>query len=366
MGELRGTHVPVLLGRCLELLAPALSRGDRTVHVDATLGLAGHAEAVLAAHPQTTLIGLDRDPEALAHARARLAPYAGRIHLVHAVYDELPEVLDRLGFARVDGVLFDLGVSSLQLDAPDRGFAYAQDAPLDMRMDQTTGVPAEEVVNGYSHGELARVLRVYGEEKFAGRIASAIVRERERARITSSARLAELVREAIPAPARRTGGHPAKRTFQALRIEVNRELAALETALPAALDALAPGGRLVVLSYHSLEDRITKQSLGARARSTGPVDLPVELPGTGPTLRLLSRGAELPSEAEVAANPRAASVRLRAAERIDPERVEATEGTSTTGRTRRAARERPRRGVRALHQPGAAAPDSSTMDEHEE
>jgi|HigsolmetaAR206D_1030411.scaffolds.fasta_scaffold03785_3 16S rRNA (cytosine1402-N4)-methyltransferase len=340
MGELRGTHVPVLLERCLELLAPALDRPDRTtVYVDATLGLAGHAAAVLAAHPRTVLVGLDRDTEALAHARVRLAPYADRVHLVHAVYDELTEVLARLGYAEVDAVLFDLGVSSLQLDAPDRGFAYARDAPLDMRMDQTTGITAEEVVNTYSHGDLARVLRVYGEERFASRIASAIVRERQRARLTSSARLAELVRQSIPAPARRTGGHPAKRTFQALRIEVNRELAALETALPAALDALSVGGRVVVLSYHSLEDRITKQVFASRARRTGPIDLPVELPGSGPTLRLLSRGAELPGEAEVAANPRAASARLRAAERIDP----TDDRTPTTGR--RADRERPGRAV---------------------
>ncbi|MCX4471003.1 16S rRNA (cytosine(1402)-N(4))-methyltransferase RsmH [Micromonospora sp. NBC_01655] len=344
MGELRGTHVPVLLERCLELLAPALDRGDRTIHVDATLGLAGHAEAVLQRHPRTVLIGLDRDTEALAHARVRLARFADRVHLEHAVYDELPEVLGRLGYPAIDGVLFDLGVSSLQLDAPDRGFAYAQDAPLDMRMDQTRGVTAEEVVNSYPHPDLARVLRVYGEEKFAGRIASAIIRERERARITSSARLAELVRESIPAPARRTGGHPAKRTFQALRIEVNRELAALETALPAALDKLAVGGRMVVLSYHSLEDRLTKAALTDRVRSKGPVDLPVELPGFGPTFRLLSRGAELPGEAEVTANPRAASVRLRAAERIDPEAEQ--QG--------RADRERSRRRVRAMHQPGSA------------
>ncbi|MFC7548450.1 16S rRNA (cytosine(1402)-N(4))-methyltransferase RsmH [Plantactinospora sp. GCM10030261] len=346
MEELRGTHVPVLLERCLELLAPALDRRDRTVYVDTTLGLGGHAEAVLTAHPNAELIGLDRDPEALAHARARLARYADRIHLVHAVYDELPAVLADLGRSNVDGMLFDLGVSSLQLDAPDRGFAYAQDAPLDMRMNQTVGATAEDVVNGYPHGELARVLRVYGEEKFAGRIASAIVRERERGRITSSARLAELIREAIPAPARRTGGHPAKRSFQALRIEVNGELAALERALPAALDALALGGRLVVLSYHSLEDRITKQAFAGRARSTGPVDLPVELPGTGPTLRLLSRGAELPGEGEVATNPRAASVRLRAAERIDPD----------DERTAWGRRERPYRGSRALRTPGAVRP----------
>ncbi len=349
MGELRGTHVPVLLERCLELLAPALGRSGRTVHVDATLGLAGHAEAVLQAHPETILVGLDRDTEALEHARVRLARFADRIHLEHAVYDELPEVLDRLGYPTVDGILFDLGVSSLQLDAPDRGFAYAQDAPLDMRMDQTRGVTAEEVVNTYTHPELARVLRVYGEEKFAGRIASAIIRERERARITSSARLAELVRESIPAPARRTGGHPAKRRFQALRIEVNRELAVLETALPDALDRLSVGGRLVVLSYHSLEDRLTKHALADRVRSTGPVDLPVELPGSEPTFRLLSRGAELPGEAEVAANPRAASVRLRAAERIDPQ-------DRQQGRTDR---ERYRRRVKAMHQPGTGSATGS-------
>ncbi|WP_213455144.1 16S rRNA (cytosine(1402)-N(4))-methyltransferase RsmH [Rhizomonospora bruguierae] len=347
MGELRGTHVPVLLGRTLELLAPALdlatSATRPAVHVDATLGLGGHAEAVLRAHPRAVLVGIDRDPEALALARRRLAPYADRTHLVHAVYDQLPEVLAELGLAEVDGVLFDLGVSSLHLDAPDRGFAYARDAPLDMRMDQSRGLTAEDVVNGYPAGELTRVLRVYGEERFAARIVGAIVRERERSRLTSTARLAELVRESIPAPARRTGGNPAKRTFQALRIEVNGELAALEVALPAALDALAPGGRAVVLSYHSLEDRITKRAIAARARATGPVDLPVELPGTGPTLRLLTRGAEQAGEAEVAANPRAASVRLRAAERIDERRRTAAQ----------AARERPRRGA-APGGPGAA------------
>lgn len=356
MAELRGTHVPVLLGRCLELLAPALDRTGRpTVHVDATLGLGGHAEAVLAAHPQTRLVGLDRDPEALAHARARLARFGDRVQLVHAVYDELPDVLARLEVDRIDGVLFDLGVSSLQLDAADRGFAYARDAPLDMRMDQSRGVTAAEVVNSYPAGDLARVLRVYGEERFANRIAAAIVRERQRHPITSSARLAELVRDAIPAPARRTGGNPAKRTFQALRIEVNRELAALEAALPAALDALAPGGRIVVLSYHSLEDRITKRALAARARSTGPIDLPVELPGTGPTLRLLSRGAELPSDAEVAGNPRAASVRLRAAERIDPD--------SASNDPVRSARERTRRRTTALHTPTAVARPRSAAAE---
>jgi 16S rRNA (cytosine1402-N4)-methyltransferase len=311
MGE-RDVHVPVLLERCLELLAPALARPG-ALYLDATLGLGGHAEAVLLAHPQARLLGLDRDPQALALAGQRLAPFADRTRLVHAVYDELPEVLDG---EPIDAGLFDLGVSSMQLDDAGRGFAYAQDAPLDMRMDQTRGITAAEVLNTYGHGELARVLRVYGEEKFASRIAASILREREKSPLTSSARLAELVREAIPAPARRTGGHPAKRTFQALRIEVNRELAALERALPAALDALRPGGRLVVLSYQSLEDRLVKQAIAGRTRSTVPVELPFEPPGSEPPLRTLTRGAELPDAAETAANPRAASVRLRAVERI--------------------------------------------------
>ncbi|GAB7047377.1 16S rRNA (cytosine(1402)-N(4))-methyltransferase RsmH [Catenuloplanes indicus JCM 9534] len=339
--QARGTHVPVLLERCLALLAPALT-GDAPVYVDTTLGLGGHAEAILTANPRLTLIGLDRDTEALEHSRRRLDRFADRTHLVHAVSSELPDVLERLGYEQIDGALFDLGVSSLQLDAPDRGFAYAQDAPLDMRMDQDRGITAEDVVNDYEPGALVRVLRVYGEEKFATRIVSAIVRERGRSRITSTARLAELVRDSIPAPARRTGGNPAKRTFQALRIEVNGELAALEAALPAALDALAPGGRVVVMSYQSLEDRIVKQAFAARARSTGPIDLPVELPGTGPTLRLITRGAEPPTEDEVAENPRAASVKLRAAERI------AGGDTGTV-------RERSRRSRR----PGAGAPESS-------
>jgi 16S rRNA (cytosine1402-N4)-methyltransferase len=311
-------HIPVQLERTLELLAPALDR-PRAVHVDATVGLGGHAEAVLAAHPDLTLVGLDRDPQALAHSRQRLAPYAERVKLEHAIYDELSEVLERLAMDTVDSVLFDLGVSSLQLDEAGRGFAYAQDAPLDMRMDQTTGITAAEVVNTYPAQALTRVLRVYGEEKFASRIAAAIVRERSKAPLNSSARLADLVRDSIPAAARRTGGHPAKRTFQALRIEVNGELAALDAALPEAIDALSMGGRIVVLSYHSLEDRIVKQAFAARARSSAPVDLPVVPPGSGPTLRLLTRGAELPTPAEVSANPRAASVKLRAAERIDPD-----------------------------------------------
>jgi 16S rRNA (cytosine1402-N4)-methyltransferase len=317
-----GAHVPVQLERCLELLGPALTQPD-AVHLDATLGLGGHAEAVLAAHPDLTLIGLDRDPLAVAPARQRLAGFGNRVRVVQAVYDELAEVLAAEGIAevrggRLDGALFDLGVSSMQLDDPARGFAYAHDAPLDMRMDQTSGRTAAEIVNTYSAADLARILRVYGEERFAQRIAAAIVRARSKAPLDSSARLAELVRDSIPAAARRTGGHPAKRTFQALRIEVNGELAALERALPAALDALRYGGRIVVLSYHSLEDRLVKQAFAERARSSAPVDLPFVPAGSGPTFRLLTRGAEQASTEEVAANPRAASVRLRAAERMVP------------------------------------------------
>ena len=309
------THVPVLKDRVLTLLAPALE--DRpAVAVDATLGLGGHAEALLEAHPRLTLVGLDRDPDALERSRNRLARYAARVHLVHAVYDRMPEVLADLGIGGVDGVLFDLGVSSLQLDVAERGFAYAQDAPLDMRMDRTSGVGADTVVNTYPVAELARILRDYGEERFAQRIARAIDRERRVAPLRSTARLAELVREAIPAATRRRGGHPAKRTFQALRIEVNGELDALRAAVPSALDALTVGGRVVVLSYHSLEDRIVKQAFAALAVDRTPQDLPVPLPEAGPQLRLLTRGAESASDEEIAANPRAASVRLRAAERI--------------------------------------------------
>ncbi|MGH3714772.1 MAG: 16S rRNA (cytosine(1402)-N(4))-methyltransferase RsmH, partial [Micromonosporaceae bacterium] len=293
-------HVPVMLRRVLELLGPALADRD-AVCVDATLGLAGHAEALLAAYPRLTLIGLDRDPAALARARARLEPYAGRVHFVHTVYSELTDVLAELGHERIDGILFDLGVSSLQLDEAARGFSYAQDAPLDMRMDPTTGRTAEEVVNSYPVAALRKIFSEYGEERFAGRVAAAIDRERKRAPIVSSAALAELVRDAIPAAARRKGGHPAKRVFQALRIEVNGELDAVRDAIPAALDALRVGGRIAVLAYHSLEDRIVKRELVAGATSTAPIGLPVEPEGTAPELRLLTRGAEVPDEAEVAA-----------------------------------------------------------------
>ncbi len=309
----RPAHVPVLLDRCVALLAPALSAAGAVV-VDCTLGMGGHAEALLA-RTGARLVGLDRDPEALLRSRQRLAPYADRITLVHAVYDALPAALAELGLSRVQGVLFDLGVSSLQLDEAARGFAYGKDAPLDMRMDPTSGTTAADVVNGYDRRALARVLREYGEERFATRIADAVVRERAREPFTGTARLAELVRTAIPAATRRTGGHPAKRTFQALRIEVNDELGVLRRAMPRAVDALAVGGRIVVLSYQSLEDKVVKAELVRRATSDVPVDLPFVPAGSAPELRMLVRGAEQAAAAEVAANPRAASVRLRAAER---------------------------------------------------
>ena len=308
-------HIPVMRERVLALLAPAL-QGPGAVLVDATCGLGGHAACALDAFPQLRLIGLDRDPVALRLSGERLAPFGERVTLVHAVYDEVPEVLASLGLSRVQGILFDLGVSSMQLDEADRGFAYSVDAPLDMRMDQESGITAADVVNTYDAAELARVLREYGEEKFAARIAHRIVTEREQAPFTSSARLVEVVRESIPAAARRTGGNPAKRTFQALRIEVNGELDILRRAIPAALEALAVGGRIVVMSYQSLEDRIVKRAFAGGAEVRVPHGLPVIPADRQPWLRLLTRGAEQASAEEIAVNPRSAPVRLRAAERV--------------------------------------------------
>ncbi len=306
-------HLPVLLERCVELLAPA-AQHEGAVVVDATLGLGGHSEALLRACPQARVIGIDRDREALRLATERLA--TERFTGVHAVYDELPEVLRELGIDAVDGVLFDLGVSSMQIDEASRGFSYMADAPLDMRMDQSTGMSAAEVVGTYSAADLERVLREYGEERFARRIAERIVATREGASITTTGALVDLIRAAVPTAAQRTGGHPAKRTFQALRIEVNEELAVWQRAVTRALDALTVGGRIVVLAYHSLEDRITKRALAAGATSSTPPGLPVELPEHAPYLRLLTRGAEQASPAEQLTNPRSTSVRLRAAERI--------------------------------------------------
>jgi len=315
-------HVPVLLDRVVALLAPSL-QSEGAVMVDATLGLGGHTEAVLTHCSLARVIGIDRDPEALARAGERLAAFGDRFTGVHAVYDELPDVLDELGLGHVgavDAVLFDLGVSSMQLDVRERGFAYAADAPLDMRMDGTSGPTAADVLNTYPAKDLARVLREYGEERFANKIAAAVVRQREQAPFTTSARLVELLYAEIPAPARRTGGHPAKRTFQALRMEVNDELAVLRRAIPAAIDAIRVGGRVVVESYHSLEDRLVKQAFTAVTRSVAPPDLPVVPEELQPALRLVTRGAEKADADEIAANARAASVRLRAIERLKPTR----------------------------------------------
>lgn len=308
-------HVPVMRDRVIALLAPAID-APGAVLVDATLGLGGHAEHALSSFPRLHVIGLDRDAEALRLSAERLSVFSERVTLVHAVYDELPEVLDQLGHRRVQGVLFDLGVSSMQLDDADRGFAYSQDAPLDMRMDQASEVTAADILNTYSAGDLARVLRQYGEERFAGRIAARIVVERKVEPFTTSARLVDLIRHAIPAPARRTGGNPAKRTFQALRIEVNGELDALRRAIPAALDALALGGRIVAMSYQSLEDRIVKHALAVGAHPDVPVGLPIVPDSMKPWLRLITRGAESASDDEITINPRGASARVRAAERV--------------------------------------------------
>jgi 16S rRNA (cytosine1402-N4)-methyltransferase len=245
-----------------------------------------------------------------------LARFGDRVILVNTVYDHIGDAVREAGFSSVSGVLFDLGVSSMQLDVAERGFAYAKDAPLDMRMNPREGLSAADVLNTYSAGDLARVLKEFGEERFARRIADAIVAERAVQPFVTSARLVDLIRESIPAPARRTGGNPAKRTFQALRIEVNDELGAWRRALPAALDAVEPGGRIVVLAYHSLEDRIAKRTFAAATTSVAPHDLPVVPPELTPKFRLVTRGAELASDAEVADNPRAKPVRLRAVERI--------------------------------------------------
>ena len=310
-------HVPVLLDRCVELLTPALTRHDPTgagaVLVDATLGAGGHAERFLTDLPGLRLVGLDRDPTALSIAEARLSRFSDRLTFVRTRYDGYWAQRDE---AEVDGVLFDLGVSSMQLDRRERGFSYAHDAPLDMRMDPDAPLTAADVLNTYDAKALARVLREFGEERFASRIASEVVRRRQRAPLRTTGELVELLYVAIPAPARRTGGHPAKRTFQALRTAVNGELDSLRDALPAAMDALSTGGRIVVMSYQSLEDKIVKSEFAAATASRTPEGLPVELPGHGPHFVALTRGAEKANAEELELNPRSASVRLRALEKV--------------------------------------------------
>jgi 16S rRNA (cytosine1402-N4)-methyltransferase len=309
-------HISVMRDTCIDLLTPAINKSEKPVVVDATLGLGGHSEALLESNPNLVLIGIDRDIDAIKKAQSRLVKFENRIHLNHSVFDEITDVVKSFGFEKVDGILFDLGVSSMQLDQSERGFSYSHDAPLDMRMDRSTGITASEILNSYAPGELVRILRTYGEEKFATRIVENIIKERAKAPLNSTAQLATLVKESIPAATRRTGGNPAKRTFQALRIETNDELGAVNRAIPQALELLKVGGRLVVMSFQSLEDRIVKEFFAQATTSGTPRDLPVDLPEFAAKFALVVRGSVLPSEAEIAANSRAQSVRLRAIERV--------------------------------------------------
>jgi 16S rRNA (cytosine1402-N4)-methyltransferase len=316
MNDASTQHISVMLDRCVELLSPTILLNEHPIIVDCTLGLGGHTEALLEKFPNLTVLGIDRDPIALERATARLARFGERFKPSHAIFDRINEVVASHGYEKVNGVLFDLGVSSIQLDEVDRGFSYSQDAPLDMRMDRTKGITAAEIVNTYAPGALVKVLRTFGEEKFATRIVENIVKARAIAPLNSTKELAELVKESIPAATRRTGGNPAKRTFQALRIETNDELGAISRALPLALDLLSVGGRVVVLSFQSLEDRIVKEIFVERATSKTPRDLPVELPEFAAKFALVSKSGETPSDQELSNNPRSASVRLRAIEKV--------------------------------------------------
>lgn len=309
-------HVSVMRDRCIDLLTPAIAASEHPVVVDATLGLGGHAQALLSKFPHLTVIGIDRDADAIAAATQRLAPFADRLRTSHATFDHIADAVTSHGFTKIEGALFDLGVSSMQLDQSERGFSYSQDAPLDMRMDRTQLLTASEIVNTYEPGQLVRILRTYGEEKFATRVVERIVKARAIAPLNSTSQLADLIKEAIPAATRRTGGNPAKRTFQALRIETNDELGAITRALPAALGLLNIGARLVVMSFQSLEDRIVKELFVASTTSGTPRGLPFDLPELAAKFSLVVRGSETPSEQEINENPRSASVRLRAIERV--------------------------------------------------
>ncbi|CAN2190548.1 COG0275 Predicted S-adenosylmethionine-dependent methyltransferase involved in cell envelope biogenesis [Candidatus Nanopelagicaceae bacterium] len=315
MGE-KMQHISVMRDRCVDLLAPAIEASANPVVVDATLGLGGHTEALLQRFENLTVIGIDRDEIALERARKRLAPFGDRLKTAHCIFDEISSVVESFGYSHINGALFDLGVSSIQLDETDRGFSYSQDAPLDMRMDRSRGITASEILNTYEPGRLVKILRTYGEEKFATRIVENIVKARAIAPLNSTTQLATLVKESIPAATRRTGGNPAKRTFQALRIEANDELGAITRALPDALELLMVKGRLVVMSFQSLEDRIVKEVFAEASTSKSPRNLPVELPEYAAKFALVIRSGETPSQEELDANPRSASVRLRAIEKV--------------------------------------------------
>jgi 16S rRNA (cytosine1402-N4)-methyltransferase len=308
-------HEPVLLQRTIELLGPALE-SDGAILVDGTLGLGGHSEAFLERYPMMILVGIDRDKNALRLAGERLERFADRVHLIHAIYDEIEDVLDELGFESANAILLDLGVSSMQLDEAERGFAYSYAAPLDMRMDASVGKTAAQILNEYPEEKLAKIFKDFGEERYAKAIARDIVGIRLKTPFSTSTQLASLIAKVVPFIPGKSSGHPAKRVFQALRIEVNAELDVLEKTMPAAIRALKVDGRLLVLAYQSLEDRIVKQSLVAASTSSTPIELPFELPEHAPVVRLLVKGAEMATEAEILRNPRAASVRLRAAIKI--------------------------------------------------
>ena len=302
--------------RCVDLLAPSIELHSNPVVVDATLGLGGHTEALLKRFPQLTVIGIDRDPQALAQAKQRLSSFGERIKTSHAIFDEISDVVSAHGYSHVSGVLFDLGVSSMQLDERERGFSYSHDAPLDMRMDATQGVTAFEIINDYEPGALVKILRTFGEEKFATRIVENIIKARAQAPLNSTMELATLIKESIPAATRRTGGNPAKRTFQALRIAVNDELGAITRAIPQALDLISVGGRVVVMSFQSLEDKIVKEIFVEASTSKSPRNLPMDLPEYAAKFSLVIRASEKASEREQDENPRSTSVRLRAIERV--------------------------------------------------
>ena len=313
--NLESLHEPVMLARTLELLGPALA-SESAVLVDCTLGLGGHSEAFLNMFENLTVIGIDRDLTALDLAQKRLDVFGSRVQYFHGTYDEIPQALAEFGFSEASAILMDLGVSSMQIDSPDRGFAYSFDAPLDMRMDASSGETAADLIATATEQELARIFKEYGEERFAKKIAAEIVSRRSSTPIVSSKQLAAIISEIVPFIPGKSSGHPAKRVFQALRIAVNQELEILESAIPAAINSLEIGGRLLVLAYQSLEDRIVKQALVQAATSSAPIDLPFELPEHTPVLKLVIKGAEQATLQEIAANPRSASVRLRVAEKI--------------------------------------------------
>jgi 16S rRNA (cytosine1402-N4)-methyltransferase len=313
--QISDLHIPVSLDLALEVLGESLNKSN-AVLVDCTLGLGGHTEAFLNRFPELRVIAIDRDPQAIALAGERLKAFEGRVDYVNTTYDNIDEASEDLGIEKVDAILLDLGVSSMQLDERGRGFAYSYEAPLDMRMDASKGKTAAEVVNKYSEEELSRIFFEYGEERYSKAIAKAVVVARAQKPFETSTELAALIAKVVPFIPGKSSGHPAKRVFQALRIEVNEELDVLRATMPRAIHALATDGRILVMSYHSLEDRIVKQALVAAATSSAPVDLPIELPEHAPTLRLITKGAEQASAEEIERNPRSASVKIRAAVKI--------------------------------------------------